>query len=307
MNFQQLEYIVAVARERHFAKAAQSCFVTQPTLSMMIKKLEEELDILIFDRGQHPIAPTQQGAKIVEQAKIILNQRDFIFEMIRSEQERLSGTLTIGIIPTLAPYLLPLFIDKLRETHPEINLRIEEVNTDTIVEKLKAGTLEVGILATPLEVENIDESPLFYEKFFIYGRAQPTKQYLMPEDIDIQKLLLLEEGHCMRSQVINLCELREKDDRQLSYQMGSLETLIKLVERNQGITVLPELAVLELDESRQHRVAAFQAPSPMREISIVTHRSFIKKSMLAAIRAIILAHLPSDVKNNPPQRLLSIK
>ncbi|MFK7933793.1 MAG: LysR substrate-binding domain-containing protein [Saprospiraceae bacterium] len=287
MNFQQLEYIVAVARERHFAKAAKTCFVTQPTLSMMIKKLEEELEILIFDRSKQPVEPTTQGARIIEQAKIILNQRDFIFEMIRSEREQLSGTLSIGIIPTLAPYLLPLFIDQLRQQHPDIHLRIEEINTDTIIEKLRAGTLEMGILATPLSEENIDEYPIFYEKFFLYGREQVDKKFLLPEEIDIQKLLLLEEGHCLRSQVINLCELREKDDRQLSYQMGSLETLIKLVERNQGITVLPELAVLELDDRRQTRVSTFQQPVPMREISLVTHRSFIKKSMLAAIKEVI--------------------
>lgn len=306
MNFQQLEYIVAVNRERHFAKAAQNCFVTQPTLSMMIKKLEEELGILLFDRTKQPIQPTPQGVKIIEQAKIILNQRAAIFEMIRSEQEQLSGTLKIGIIPTLAPYLLPLFIDSLRQLHPQIHLQIEEVNTEVIISKLREGTLEMGILATPLYEEHIEEHVLFFEKFFLYGRKNHDKNYILPEEIDVQKLLLLEEGHCLRSQVMNLCELREKDGLNLWYRMGSLETLMKLVERNQGITVLPELAVLELDDIRQQRVSEFQVPAPMREISLVTHRSFIKKSMLKVIQKEILKNLPAAILDNKKEFLVEI-
>lgn len=307
MNFQQLEYIIALDREKHFAKAAKVCFVAQPTLSMMIQKLEEEIGAMIFDRSSHPIAATKQGSKIIEQAKVILNNRQLLFEIVQEEKTALTGDLSIGIIPTLAPYLLPLFIDSFTHKYAGLQLRIEEDNTGEIVRKIKTGELDLGILATPLAEANIDELPLFYEKFFLYGNEDVHKAYILPSEIDFTRLLLLEEGHCLRSQVINLCELREKKSGHLLYKVGSLETLKKLVEKNQGITILPELAVLDLDPAKKKRVIRFREPEPVREISIIKHKSFIKEKMLRILQAEILAALPKAVKGNSEVNLVMVE
>lgn len=305
MNFQQLEYIIAVDQTRHFSQAAQRCFVTQPTLSMMIQKLEQELEVMIFDRTQKPISPTAQGKKIIEQAKVILKQRDQLTEMVKQEKESLSGDLTIGIIPTLSPYLIPLFIRDFTVCHPQINLIIEEINTDVIIRKLKQGQLEIGILATPLEEENIQEYPIFYEEFFLYGAPQPPepKQHVLPEEINLNQLLLLEEGHCLRSQVLNLCQLRQKLDLNFSFKSGSLETLKRLVENDQGITILPQLATEKVDKKR---LIPFKAPSPVREVSLVTHQSFIKRSMLTCLFEEIQSHLPIKIRLNERKNVIPI-
>lgn len=303
MNFQQLQYIITVNDTRHFAEAAKKCFVTQPTLSMMIRKLEEELGVMIFDRKQKPIAPTVNGAKIIEQAKIILNQRDLLFEIIQQEKESIEGDLRLGIIPTIAPYLLPLFIKSFTTKFPKINLIAEEINTETIISKLKKGSLDIGILATPLEEDNIKETPIYYEEFFLYGNQDFNKKYILPEEINLNQLLLLEEGHCLRSQVLNLCQLKEKVVSNFSYKSGSLETLKRLVEKNQGITILPELAIKNLDKKR---IISFEAPSPVREISLVTHKSFIKQKIFSCILEEIKNNIPKKLKRNPRENVVKI-
>jgi LysR family hydrogen peroxide-inducible transcriptional activator len=295
MNFQQLEYITEVERTRHFAKAAKNCFVTQPTLSMMIKKLEQELGVMIFDRKQKPIAPTKQGKKIIEHAKIILKQKNQLIETIQQEKETLAGDLRLGIIPTIAPYLIPLFIKSFTTKYPLVNIIAEEINTSLIIEKLKNGHLDIGILATPLEEVNIEEIPIFYEEFFLYGSADIKKEFILPEDINLSQLLLLEEGHCLRSQVLNLCHLKEKLKSNFSYKSGSLETLKRLVEKNQGITILPELAIKGIDKKR---IIQFTHPRPVREVSLVVHKSYIKKKMLDTLLEEIKKSLPKKIKEN---------
>ena len=303
MNFQQLEYIIEVERTRHFAEAAKNCFVTQPTLSMMIKKLEQELGVMIFDRKQKPIAPTQQGKKILEYAKAILKQKNQLFEAVQEEKETLVGDLRLGIIPTVAPYLIPLFINKLTTNFPMLNIIAEEINTSLIIEKLKNGQLDIGILATPLEEENIEEIPIFYEEFFLYGSTDFDKKFILPEDINLNQLLLLEEGHCLRSQVLNLCHLKEKLKSNFSYKSGSLETLKRLVEKNQGITILPELAVKGIDKKR---IIQFGDPRPVREVSLVVHKSFIKKKMLDTLFEEIRNSLPKKLKENSKKFVVKI-
>lgn len=303
MNFQQLEYIIAVEETRHFAEAAKKCFVTQPTLSMMIQRLEQELETMIFDRKQKPIKPTKQGKKIIEQAKVILNQKKLLFQSIQQEKETMEGELHLGIIPTLAPYLIPLFIKKFTAKYPDIKIIAQEINTDTIIEKLKKGNLDIGILATPLEESNIDELPLFYEEFFLYGLPNSEKKYILPEEINLNQLLLLEEGHCLRSQVLNLCQLKEKINSNFSFKSGSLETLKRLVEQNQGITILPELATKGVDKKR---IIAFEAPSPVREISLVKHKSFIKQKILDCLFEEIQKNLPKKIKANTMHNIVKI-
>ncbi|MFK8009941.1 MAG: LysR substrate-binding domain-containing protein [Saprospiraceae bacterium] len=303
MNFQQLEYIIEVERTRHFAEAAKNCFVTQPTLSMMIKKLEQELGVMIFDRKQKPIAPTQQGKKIIEHAKAILKQKNQLLQAVQEEKETLEGDLRLGIIPTIAPYLIPLFIKKLTTNSPQINIIAEEINTSMIIDKLKNGQLDIGILATPLEEENIEEIPIFYEEFFLYGSTDFDKKFILPEDINLNQLLLLEEGHCLRSQVLNLCHLKEKLKSNFSYKSGSLETLKRLVEKNQGITILPELATRGIDKKR---IIQFGHPRPVREVSLVVHKSFIKKKMLDTLFEEIRNSLPKKLKENSKKFVVKI-
>jgi LysR family hydrogen peroxide-inducible transcriptional activator len=270
---------------------------------MMIRKLEEELGILIFDRKKKPIAPTPQGIKVIEQAKVILSQKDLLFTMVQEEKETITGDLKLGIIPTIAPYLIPLFIKNFTKKYPNINLIAEEINTELIIEKLKNGHLDIGILATPLEEPNILETPVYYEEFFLFGMQDYGKAYILPEDINLSELLLLEEGHCLRSQVINLCQLKEKVSSNFSYKSGSLETLKRLVEKNQGITILPELAVKSVDKKR---VIAFKAPSPVREVSLVVHKSFIKKRMFNALFEEIEKRVPTKLKEKRKKNVIKI-
>lgn len=296
MNINQLEYIVAVDQHRHFAKAAKSCFVTQPTLSMMIQKLEDELGSKIFDRSKKPVVPTEAGLLIIEQARKTLIESQKIQEIVNQHKNVLGGQLRLGIIPTLAPYLLPLFIKSFLDKYPLIYLKIAEYTTDNLVEKLKKGEIDVGILVTPLHNKSIKETPLFYEHFIIYSSHEYTKEFLLPEDLDLNELWLLEEGHCFRSQILNLCELRKKENLQLEYHAGSIETLRQLVENQQGVTIIPELSTHYLSKEKQKRLMHFQPPAPAREVSIVTHRDFVKKRLIDALEAEILAVLPKEIK-----------
>lgn len=296
MNINQLEYIVAVDTHRHFAKAAKSCFVTQPTLSMMIQKLEDELGSKIFDRSKKPVVPTEAGLLIIEQARKTLIESHKIQEIVNQHKNVLEGQLRLGIIPTLAPYLLPLFIKSFLEKYPLIRLKIAEYTTDNLVEKLKKGEIDVGILVTPLHNKAIKETPLFYERFIIYSSHEYSKEFLLPEDLNLNELWLLEEGHCFRSQILNLCELRKKENLQLEYHAGSIETLRQLVENQQGVTIIPELSTYYLSKEKQKRLMHFQPPAPAREVSIVTHRDFVKKRLIDALEAEILAVLPKEIK-----------
>lgn len=289
MNLQQLEYIVAVDKHRHFLKAADACFVTQATLSMMIKKLEEELEVIIFDRSKQPVVPTDTGKKIIAQAQVVLRETGQLKEVARTVKNEVQGQLRIGIIPTLAPYLLPLFLYDLLKKYPQVKIRISELNTSQIIEQLGNDLIDVGILATPIAAEGMKEYPLFYEKLvaFVSGSEEVlNKKYILPEDIDVNRLWLLEEGHCLRSQMMNLCELRNKNTElgNLEYEAGSIESLLKIVEINKGITVIPELAMINFDEKKKSQIREFISPVPVREISLVTYRHFIKTKLLEVLK-----------------------
>jgi len=309
MNLQQLEYIVAVDIYRHFAHAAEACFVTQPTLSTMIQRLEEELDIIIFDRSKQPVVPTEIGADIIEQAKKTLSEAGLIKELVMESKKSLKGELRIGIIPTLAPYLLSLFLKKFLQMYPEIKLIISEQTTGVIIKNLKNDLIDVGITATPLNNESIKEDLLFYEKFMVYVSGNEKilkKKYLLPEDIDVNRLWLLEEGHCLRSQILNLCELRKKDSEysNLEYEAGSIESLIKIVEMNSGLTIIPELAVSNLDESHKSQVRYFKPPVPVRQISLITYRHFVKNSLLKALKNEISRSIIQYLGNKETEKIV---
>ncbi len=301
MNLQQLEYIVAVDKHRHFAKAADSSFVTQPTLSMMIQKLEDELGVKIFDRKKQPVEPTKEGEEIILRAKKVLAEAGHLKEYAAELKGEITGELHLGIIPTLAPYLLPLFLKPFSQKYPHLKIYIKEMVTNDIIAKLKTGDLDMGLLATPVHENALKEHPLFYEEFFAYASKSEKlgkKKYLAPKEININHLWLLEEGHCLRNQVFNLCELKKTESPadNLHYEAGSIETLINLVDKYEGITIIPHFAKLNLNPGQQENVREFAEPKPVREISLVVAKSYPRKKLLKQLQEEILQALPFEAK-----------
>lgn len=310
MTLVQLEYIVAVDTYRSFVQAAEKCFVTQPTLSMQVQKLEEILNVKIFDRTKQPIVPTEIGAQIISQARIVLQENKKIKEIISSQQQDVVGELKIGIIPTVAPYLLPEVISLMLEKYPDLKLLIWEYTTEEIIHNLKTGVIDCGILATPLADTNINEIPLYYENFVSYISKNSNlykKKAIDADDLEDENIWLLNEGHCMRTQVLNICRTTKNNRLQsLTYNTGSVETLIRMVDINDGATLLPELALGELSAKQLNKVRHFKSPEPVREISLVTHKNFIKKRMLNALREEILAIIPKAMKQRKKKDVIGI-
>jgi LysR family hydrogen peroxide-inducible transcriptional activator len=240
--------------------------------------------------------PTEAGKQVVEQARVILREAEILRQLTMGMKTGLQGELRIGIIPTLAPYLLPLFLSSFLKNYPSIRLRIQEQTTEQLLHLLSTDKIDVAIMATPLGDKNFKETPLFYEEFKVFVAAPDKslkKRYLLPEDIDVNKLWLLEEGHCLRSQALNLCELQKQQARvhNLDYETGSIESLLKITEINEGITIIPELATLGFEPGMKEKLRSFKPPVPVREISLVTYRHFVKKKLLELLQKEIIAHV----------------
>ena len=300
ISLTQLEYLLAIDTYRHFAKAADACLVTQPTLSMQLKKLEEELNLALFDRSKQPIIPTDAGKEVIEQARIILREARKLEHIARHYDDTLGGNLTVGIIPTIAPYLLPYFLGDFIKKYKQIKLVIQELKTDEIILKLNKDEIDVGILATPLHESNLIEEPLFYEEIKVYAHYNhplTKKKYLEHEDIMRDDIWMLSKGNCFRNQIINICANPIKLNEQLNYESGSIETLKKMVEMEGGFTLLPELAVLELSTKKINQVAEFKKPKPLREVSIVYARSISKKKFIEVLKKQIIKNMPEELLN----------
>ncbi len=311
MTFTQLEYIIALDAYRHFTLAAENSHVTQPTLSMQIQKLEEELGLPIFDRSKQPVMPTEAGVEIISQAKYIIQHRDMLQDMVQQKKGLLTGELRIGVIPTLAPYLLPLFIQSFTNKYPQVKIIVSELTTDLVIKQLQEGSIDAGILVTPLNHKGIREHVLFYEELLVYVSKNNTlfkKNYVLAKDIDPNKLWLLEEGHCFRSQIENLCELRKKSIKGalFDYETGSIETLRRMVDMNDGITFLPELATLDMPDIQLQLVRHFKSPAPVREVSVVVQRDFVKKRLIDALKQEIIASVPAKIRKNKPANIVAI-
>ena len=310
MTLVQLEYIVAVDTYRSFVSAAEKCFITQPTLSMQIQKLEEFLNVKIFDRSKQPVVPTEIGSQIIAQARTVLQENQRIKELVNSQQHDITGELKIGIIPTVAPYLLPEAIAAMLQKYPDLKLVIWEYTTEDIIHHLKTGVIDCGILATPLADLNIIEMPLYYENFVSYISKNSKlykKKTIDADDLADENIWLLNEGHCMRSQVLSICRSTKTNRLQsLIYNTGSVETLIRMVDVNNGATLLPELAIKDLNSKQLNKIRYFKSPEPVREISLVIHKNFVKKRMLNALREEILAIIPRSMKQHKKKAVIGI-
>lgn len=299
----QLEYIVAVDTYRHFATAAEKCFITQPTLSMQIKKLEEYMDVTIFDRSKQPIIPTDVGVSIIEQARIILGETRKIDEIIKDHKNTIEGSLKIGIIPTLAPFLLPMFIGNYIRKYPAIKVEVEEMVSNDIMKSLKKDKIDVGIFVTPAKDDKIIERPLFYEEMMIYAHKDHSllqKSLIEVKDIATPEIWMLGDGHCFRNQVINLCEMHDLQHQELPFEFesNSLETLMKIVDKEGGFTLIPELATQYLPKERMPQVKRFSNLHPLREVSLVYSRHYSKLKLLDLLAKSIQDIIPKDLLNS---------
>ena len=287
MTITQLQYVLAVAEHQNFTLAAEKCFVTQPTLSMQIQKVEEELGVQIFDRSKKPIQLTDIGAKIVNQAKNIVNESNRIKDIVDQQKGFVGGEFRLGIIPTVMPTLLPMFLGHFQKKYPKVQLIIEELNTAEIVARLKNGHLDAAIAATPLDDDKIKEIVLYYEPFVGYvpeNHPLFAKKELVPADLNSAEILLLRDGHCFRESILNLCKVADMPDNSFRIESGSFETLSRLVDEGLGITLLPYLHTLTLNDAQKAKLRHFSDPKPAREVSLIFPHTELKMHIVDALR-----------------------
>ena len=298
MTIQQLEYILAVDRFRHFGNAAEHCMVTQPTLSAMIQKLEDELGAKIFDRSTQPIQPTSIGLKIIEQARAVLEHASKVKDIVQEEGHSIKGVFRLAILPTIAPYLLPRFFPKLMEDYPDLDIRVTEMKTQDVLVALATGKVDAAILATVVTDKSLQAETLFYEQFLGYvARKEPIfkNEMIRSTDISGERLWLLDEGHCFRDQLMRFCQLETVKLHQAAYRLGSMETFMRIVEGGKGITFIPELASYQLSQEQKELVRPFAIPRPTREISIVTKTDFVRYTILNMIKESIRSSVPREM------------
>jgi LysR family hydrogen peroxide-inducible transcriptional activator len=305
----QLEYIIAVDKFRHFGRASKACHVSQPSLSMQLMKAEEELGVVIFDRSKKPILPTERGLAVIEQARVVLREAERLKHISQQERGELRGDFRLGVIPTLAPYLIPLFLDAWANAYPKVKLKIDEMKTTDIVEHLYDDRIDAGLLVTPLHEPSLHERLLFHEPFYLYVSDQHPlyrRERIRDTDLDGSDIWLLEEGHCFRTQILKVCSLRSKHRvyRNIEFESGNLETLKQLVNHNQGYTLLPHFCVALIhDPQEKRRVKPFYPPTPTRAVSLVHRRSQLKEDIVTALEKSIRESLPESVSALPPKKI----
>ncbi len=296
----QIKYLLAVERWRHFGKAAEACHVSQPTLSMQLQKFEEEYNISFFDRSKQPILPTREAEALIAQAKIVMREAEKLDDLCRNRSQEPMGDFRLALIPTIAPYLLPYFLSAFTAKYPKVNLYIEEMVTEQMIEALESDHLDAGILATPLGKKSLTEQPLFYEPFWLYVHRQhplAQKAKISQEMLEPQDIWLLSEGHCLRNQIVEICALRSQPEKfpNLRLESGSLETIVHLIDKGSGYTLLPHLATQFIRPQGKALVKALTKPIPSREVSLVYRRSQHKRLILEALAQMIQQSLPKDL------------
>ena len=306
MTITQLEYILAVHKEKSFSDAATVCQVTQPTLSMQIHKLEEELGVLIFDRSRKPIQTTEIGLALVAEARELIDKAHAIQNLTEEYQEGLQGTVRMAVIPTVSSYMLPFLVPHF-DNQTTLDVHLQETTTEDIIRRLKDDELDVGIMATPLDEPGLREIPLYNEKMLVYcseGHPLLKKRFVLPEDLSGKDVWLLEHGHCWRNQVLNLCQqLESENSRSLHFTSGSLDTIIRMVDRHNGYTLIPEMGTYYFNEDQMERVRYFEERNPGRQISLVVRRTYMKKRLLEYIRETVIQAVPPNLVENRVEAL----
>lgn len=303
MNIQQLEYLVSVDNHRHFGKAAEACGVTQPTLSTMVQKLEDELDVKIFDRSCHPVQPTSIGRQIIEQSRVSLKHFRQINEIVESEQNVAKGNFTLGVIPTIAPFLVPELLSRKAGLGKDVELTLRENTTGNLIKEIVNRNIDGGLMAGPIHNDLLIEYPIYYEKFYAYVSKNEESyacQELDLNEIDISRIWLLENVHCLRGQIENLCQMKKKASAlqgAVKYDAGSIDTLINIVDYNDGITVIPEMSAMGLNEERQENLRTFKNMTAVREVCLVVSKEYVRKRMLHLIIDLIRESVPKMMQN----------
>jgi LysR family transcriptional regulator, hydrogen peroxide-inducible genes activator len=323
MNIQQFEYVLALAESRHFETAADRCHITQSTLSTMILKLEEELGILIFDRKKKPLEITPEGSQLIAQLQIITKEINNLTEIVKEIKGEIKGEISISVIPTIAPYLIPQFITHFAQKFPQLKIQVKEEQTAEIIKNLKQRTLDIGIVSIPINDKELIEHHLYNEPFVYFDMLLNTTSeslnqlssseqlQLIPKisakELDLSRLCLLEEGHCMRAQVLELCDFHEKSwnkNYNFKYNAGSIDSLLRFVKKNQASTLLPYLAASGLNTEDLSKLAGFEEPIPYRSVGLLTHRYFVKHGILEKLKQEIHAALENQIPdfwaNNKP-------
>lgn len=299
MTLQQMEYIVAVDKYRHFAKAAESCGVSQSTLSSLVQKLEFELDVTIFDRNSHPVKPTVLGEEIVSRAKRLLFNAAQVRELVAARKGESVGKVSLGISSTVAPYLLPKMLKYLSVNHPDIALHVEEGRASVIVSQLERGEIDVALMATPLDNKELLEIPVYNERLMAYvspGDPIYNENDLRTDRLPVERVWVLREGYCPNRGIFPFCNYRA--ERQTVYEAGSVETLIKIVDENGGYAIIPELHVPLLRKCQQSNVRVLTNPAPTREIAFVVHRNFVRERLLNILADAIKSIIPPAMINH---------
>lgn len=304
MTITQLEYIVAVSTYGSFSEAAVSCFVSQPTLSMQIQKLERELNVTIFRRDKQPIIPTDIGKKIINQAKLVLKEKDALNHLIHIEKDEYIGLLKVAVIPTISSYLLPMILSSFIKKFPKVELLIDEVTTTEVINGLEKGYFDIGIIALRSDHENLNTESLYFEPFVAFLPPKHSlldKDKLNQDDLNVSDFLLLKEGHCLREQILTVCKssVNEWSDKsnKVVFESGNLETIIKLVEQKFGMTLLPFLAKQYIkDKKKLNHIKEFNNPVPKREVGLIYSKTFVKIHLLNALKSEILFAIPKELK-----------
>lgn len=305
MTLQQLQYVLALNTHHHFVKAAEACSVAQPTLTLQVKKLEREIGFEIFNRQSKPLTPTPMGEKFIERTQRIMREVDGLKDLVNQDKHELKGHFRVGVIPTLAPYLLPRFLQKFMAEHPDVSLEIKEIQSEVIIKKLHDNSLDIGLLATPVQEKGLREIHLFYEPFKVYAHQNDpilNQDELLAKKLSEKGLWLLEQGHCFRNQVLNICgQSSKRKKEQIAFDSGSIETLKNMIKSQTGYTLIPELAIADTDTTC---VRTFNEPQPVRQISLLVHHRFTKELLLQHLKDSIVQSVPEHFDKNLKKQLI---
>lgn len=309
MTISQFKYVITIAKHRSFSKASELLGITQPALTLQVRKLEEEIGFSIFNRTTKPLSVTREGEIIVEKATQILSQVDQLYDIAGELEGEINGVLQIGIIPTIAPYITPLFIDDLIKNYPKLTLSIKELITEDIITSIKNGSIDAGIIATPVQAKGVKFKKLFYEKFYLFVSEKNSlyqKDAIRIDELELNNLWYLNEGNCFQNQVNALCKISSKivEKQNLKYQSNSIESLRYIVEQRGGMTFIPELATLTVTPDEEDMIKSIEGLQPVREISLVTAKFVAKQKLIDAFLEVLMYNVPAKMKSMQSNMIL---